>query len=193
MTKVDIITAPKRKYIDWQKLEAEFIANEEYPLVNTWLREVKHWPNRQLRAGNTIRHVENWGKKRAETRRKIYEKRMQKARESLEFLMPDIIEAKKDIILKYLDLLKNGHERSAYNTELDEVRVWREPLSLRDRSHILTKLKTELGEPAVITKNKNEDVVTFDTVESLLEAYGIKSDGELNLDDSIRPDIKSQG
>jgi hypothetical protein len=201
MSSFDGIVRKKRILVDWQALKAEFIINAEYTKVATWFKEVKGWEDNRVNNGGFFTHTENWGSERVAFRERILSKRIKRAQENIQTLKPDIIQAKMDIIIEYLRLLKEGHfhrelvsnweevgtGKTKKMKETKELKEWYTPLTMRDRSHILSKLKTELGEPAIITKVNTEDVTPFDPIAYLMEAYGITSNGKLRLDESVRP------
>lgn len=149
--------AKTRNFIDWTKLEHEFLTNEKYSKVSTWLREEKKWTDKQIVAGNTTERTVGWGKMRAEYRQELVEQRREVANQAMLDLIPSIVDAKRAIIEYYLDALINGIDAKVKQPDGTYKDVKR-PLGLKDRSHILTKLKTELGEPAIITKQNTEDV-----------------------------------
>ena len=98
---------------------------------------------------------------------------MEARREQAELLfremLPDLIRAKVKI--------------SKYFTKLIHEDI--EKLPLRGVSLILNKIKTELGEPIVITQSQAEQNTTpgKDPAQALLEAFGVlNADGSINLE-----------
>jgi hypothetical protein len=172
MYSTDIVVKQKFIHVDWQSLETEFIIQDQHSHPQTWLSQVKGWKYNRVRNGNTLKHITGWGSKRATNKQRMLEVYTQASKEVMRELMPAILEAKLSILKYYISEIENN-----------------DLLSLRDHSHILTKLKTELGEPAIITSSNAQTNPSqpFDAVEKILEAYGIKENGKLIVDDSLKP------
>lgn len=178
---IDIIrnVPAKPKIIDWDVLFQEFVLQEQTTSPNQFLRDMKGWPQSKVTNGNTQDHIVGWGRDRAVERQKLTDARMDEARAMFADLMPQIQAAKREIIQFYLETLQKGNKRVAYNKYGDLIKEWYEPLNVRDRSHILTKLKTELGEPAMITKTNVDDVGAHrDPALAVMMLMGIFVDGQ---------------
>lgn len=152
--------------MDWNALFLQFAKQDKTISATGWLKSIG-WPDNKVYNGNTALQIKDWRRKRVELRAKIIDQQMQEARELFSDILPELINDKSKIFWFYHDELNHLIARK----------------DMKGISHILTKIKTELGEPAIITKQNTEDVGEHeDPAMKLLMMMGvIKADGSINL------------
>lgn len=161
-----VSTVPGRalvNYVDWEALKREFILQDEYAHVNTWLARSKKWDRKRIAGGATQNHIVGWSRERAEFQQKKTQQAYADALEEERKLLPKLRRAKAQLVLE----------------AIKGVGGWRH-LEASQQRVLYQILKTELGEPISI---KVQGIVSAkDPVEALLESYGLMRDGELITD-----------
>ena len=157
-------TVSVTRYIDWNQLKREYLLAEGYPMVATWLHEVKGWTVKQITAGNTVRECRGWGKEKA---------RFEQAKTEAK------IKAALDIERKNVPTLRAAKAQLIANIVKDVGR-W-DRLNMMDKKLCYEILKVELREPTNV-----KDLIpagSRDPVEVLLEEFGMMENGEIIIDD----------
>jgi hypothetical protein len=162
-------TTAVTKYIDWEQLKREFMLAEGYPMVATWLQEVKGWSVKQIKAGNTTRNCGGWGKEKAKFEQEKTEAKIKAALELERRNVPTLRRAKAKLIANIVK----------------DVGRW-DRLNMMDKKLCYEILKVELREPTNV-KDLQPDAGR-DPVEALLEEYGLIKDGEVIIDDEPESD-----
>lgn len=158
------------KYIDWAALKREFLLNDQYSMVGTWLQEVKGWPVKKITMGRTRQKVKGWGTERAQIEHKKTEAAIERALELERKSVPTLRQAK-------AELIKNI---------IKDVGRW-DRLNAYDKKLCYEIMKVELREPTNV--KDMQPAGAKDPVEALLEEYGLMAEGEI-IDDE--PDSDQQ-
>jgi len=130
------------KQVDWKSLEHEFISNEDYSMARPWLNEVKGWSFEKLNNGNTQRHINGWGQKRADFRQNLFESAVVEARQLNREIAPAIHAAK----AKLLRSLISGIDS----------------MTTVEKLSVLKAFKAELNEPVNITPDNRKTPDEFE-------------------------------
>ena len=147
------------KTIDWDRLKREFLFNETHPSINRWLREVKKWPAKKVKNGNTQQHITGWSKLRADTQQKIIDGAILSAKEQEKKLAPLLVKGKVELVKGLVKDLANWNKLTAY-----------------DKKIVYDILKVELGEPTNIKVQAN---IGDDPVRKLLEKFMVAKEGAI--------------
>lgn len=131
------------KQTDWKSLEQEFVSNEDYSMARPWLNEVKGWGFEKLNNGNTQRHINGWGQKRADFRQNLFESAVIEARQLNREIAPAIHAAK----AKLLKSLISGIDS----------------MTTAEKLSVLKAFKAELNEPVNITPDNRKTPDEFET------------------------------
>ena len=151
-------------YTDWEALKREFLIQDTYPMVGTWLQQVKGWTTKRILNGNTRKKVKGWGSERAHLQSKKTEAAIEKALELERKNVPTLRAAKAQLIANIVK----------------DVGRW-DRLNMMDKKLCYEILKVELREPTNVKDLPPADA--RDPVEALLEEYGLMQDGEIIIDD----------
>lgn len=162
-------TTAVTRYIDWNQLKREFLLAEGYPMVATWLQEVKGWTVKQITAGNTTKNCVGWGKEKAR-----FEQEKTEAK----------IKAALDLERKNVPTLRAAKAKLIANIVKDVGR-W-DRLNMMDKKLCYEILKVELREPTNVKDLPPADA--RDPVEALLEEFGLMEEGEVIIDDEPESD-----
>lgn len=162
------------RYTDWKTLFREFAMQTEVPGINTWLRDVKHWPQSKIDSGQTQHRIIGWSRRRAELQQKITQKAIDRAVEEEMRRVPMLRQAKLNLVARIIS----------------DVGDWKN-LNSSDKQLCYQILKVELGEATTVKPKSSED--QRDPVELLLEQDGLMKDGELIIDDDPSEDSKLVG
>lgn len=156
-----VSTVPGRalvNYVDWEALKREFILQDEYPRVATWLARAKGWSQKRIMNGSTRSRVVGWPTERAQFQHKKTQQAYADALEEERKMLPLLRKAKLQLVLSAIKGAGNYHNM--------------EPAEQRMLYHII---KTELGEPESI---KVQGIVSAkDPVEAILENFGLMENG----------------
>lgn len=148
-------------FVDWDSLEREFITNPDYPSVQTFLREVKGWPQNRCLNGNTLKRTTGWSIKRAKFQQSLTEKTIKALEVEQRKKIPDLMKAKAELLVKIMG----------------DIKQW-DLMGSKDKKLMYQIIKTELGEPTNINLNANFNS-GGDPVVSLLEQYGLMKEGRI--------------
>lgn len=157
-------TTSVTKYIDWKQLKREFLLAEGYPMVATWLQEVKGWSVAQIRNGNTWKKAKGWGSDKATFERQKTQAAIETALEIERKNVPTLRMAKATLIAGIVK----------------DVGRW-DRLNMMDKKLCYEILKVELREPTNVKDLPPAD--SRDPVEALLEEFGLMKEGEVIIDD----------
>lgn len=162
-------TTAVTKYINWEQLKREFLLADDYPMVATWLQEVKGWTVKQIRAGNTVKKCSGWGKDKAKFEQQKTQVLIEKALEIERKNVPTLRAAKATLIAGIVK----------------DVGRW-DRLNMMDKKLCYEILKVELREPTNV--KDLPPAGARDPVEALLEEFGLMKEGEVIIDDEPRSD-----
>lgn len=162
-------TGAVTRYIDWNKLKREFLLAEGYPMVATWLQEVKGWSVAQIRNGNTWKQAKGWSSQKEALERQKTQAAIEKALEFERKNVPTLRAAKAQLIANIVK----------------DVGRW-DRLNMMDKKLCYEILKVELREPTNVKDLPPADAV--DPVQALLEEFGLMQDGEVIIDDEPESD-----
>lgn len=167
-------TTALTRYIDWGALKREFLIQDQYPMVGTWLQQVKGWTSKQILNGNTRQKVKGWSTERAQLEHKKTQAAIEKALEIERKNVPTLRAAKAQLIANIVK----------------DVGRW-DRLNMMDKKLCYEILKVELREPTNVKDLPPADA--RDPVEALLEEYGLMQDGEIIIDDEPGSDHLALG
>lgn len=150
--------------INWEALKREFLLDPDYTRAQTWLHQVKMWPVKKIRNGNTWKKINGWSADKAALERQKTEQQIQTMLDEQRRRTPELMKAKLNLVVKIIA----------------DVGKWDRLLPV-EKKLCFEILKTELGEPTSI---KTVGVVSAkDPVEALLEEYGLMKQGRIIIDD----------
>jgi hypothetical protein len=140
---------------DWGKLKADYILNEKYPSVRTWLVKGRGWTIEQATNGNTLEKTTGWGNERATYQQQLAQEKMRENVLLQKESLPRILEAKLDLV----------------DRVIKEIGNW-EKLEAKDKKFIYEIIKAELGEPTKVTQSPypNDDSLINEGIEELRAA-----------------------
>ena len=144
----------ENKATPWDTLKREFILNEKYSKPRTWLREVQGWDEKKLESGNTIDHITEWGKERADFQLGLLEEAKEDIKQIQAKRIPELMKAKLNIVVKAMNLIE-ADSIVIKNKNGKLISVAPDTKALTDVYKII---KTELGEPTSINKNYNREL-----------------------------------
>lgn len=157
------------RYIDWESLRREFLIQDQYTMVGTWLQRVKGWTPKQILNGNTRQKVKGWGTERARLEYKKTQAAIDKVLEIERKNVPTLRMAKAQLIANIVK----------------DVGRW-DRLNMMDKKLCYEILKVELREPTNV--KDLPPTGAKDPVEALLEEFGLMADGEIIIDDEPESD-----
>ena len=157
-------------FVDWVKLEREFMLQQEYKSVTQWLYSEKGWTVKKIKSGNTTNRTTGWSKKRATLQQKITQAAIEKAIDQERKLIPELRNAKAALIARIMKDVGNWDRLNGY-----------------DKNLCYQIIKVELREPTNVKDLPPADA--RDPVEALLEEYGLMKDGVI-IDDDPESDRK---
>lgn len=157
-------TTAVTRYIDWNQLKREFLLADGYPMVATWLQEVKGWTVSQIMNGNSRQKLKGWGTEKERFEHKKTEALIEKALEIERKNVPTLRQAKATLIAGIVK----------------DVGRW-DRLNMMDKKLCYEILKVELREPTNV--KDLPPAGARDPVEALLEEFGLMKEGEVIIDD----------
>lgn len=157
-------TTAVTRYIDWNQLKREFLLADGYPMVATWLQEVKGWTVPQIMNGNSRQKLKGWGIEKERFEHRKTQALIEKALEIERKNVPTLRAAKATLIANIVK----------------DVGRW-DRLNMMDKKLCYEILKVELREPTNVKDLPPAD--SRDPVEALLEEFGLMREGEVIIDD----------
>ncbi len=152
-------------YTDWEALKREFLLNDTHHMVATWLQEIKGWPTKKIRNGQTFKKTKGWRSDREAFQQQKTQQLIEAALEAERRSVPTLRAAKAALI----------------RNVVGDIAHWR-TLNAKDKALIYQILKVELREPTNV--KDLPPAGAKDPVEALLEEFGMMEEGEVIIDDS---------
>jgi len=139
---------------DWEALKREFFADTDFFNISTFLREKKGWDSKKVSNGNTLTHIDGWGKEKANLQQKITDDEIEAIRREERKRYPKLLKNKMNLIVELTKRIE-GHQMEVGRGKNKKVLTI--PESIKGLEAIWKIIKIEMGEPIIIQKNENEN------------------------------------